>query len=245
MKIKKVSKKKDGLYEILFDNLEKINLYDDVILKYELLLKREVDEKLLNKILKENSLQECYHKALKYVNSKLRTEKEIRLKLKDYDGEALDYTIKRLKQEGFLNDSLYIRSYTNDAVNFKLVGPNKIRLDLKKLGFREDDVNNYLESLDNDIWLNKIRKYLTKKINSNNKLSGSNLKIKLITDLQNKGFYKEDIISIISEFTFVDDQNIYAKEYEKVKKKLSKKYSGSELEYQIKNKMYQKGFKKQ
>ena len=45
MKIKKISKKKGSLYELLLDTGEKINLYDDVILKYELLLKKEIDDK--------------------------------------------------------------------------------------------------------------------------------------------------------------------------------------------------------
>ena len=62
-------------------------------------------------------------------------------------------------------------------------------------------------------------------------------------DLINKGFYKEDIMLVLEEFTIKDDKNIYLKEYNKLKNKLSKKYSGEELEYQIKNNLYKKGFK--
>ena len=36
--------------------------------------------------------------------------------------------------------------------------------------------------------------------------------------------------------------NIYKKEYDKVYKRLSRKYSGSELEYKVKQKMYALGF---
>ena len=124
-----------------------------------------------------------------------------------------------------------------------MVGPNKLIIDLKKLGFKEEDINNYLKTIDNNIWLEKIKKYINKKLNSNNNLSSNMLKLKLVEDLKNKGFYFEDINNVIKDFNFVDNKEIYEKEYQKQKKKLSKKYSGSELEYQIKMKMYQKGFK--
>ena len=55
MKIKKISKKKGSLYEIILDNNELLNLYDDVILKYNLLLKKEIDEKEIKEIIKFNS----------------------------------------------------------------------------------------------------------------------------------------------------------------------------------------------
>ena len=42
---------------------------------------------------------------------------------------------------------------------------------------------------------------------------------------------------------YYDDSKIYEIEYKKVYDKLSKKYSGRELEYKVKEKMYQKGFR--
>ena len=53
MKIKKISKKKNNLYEITLDNKETINLYDDIILKYNLLLTKEIND--LENIINDNS----------------------------------------------------------------------------------------------------------------------------------------------------------------------------------------------
>ena len=61
--------------------------------------------------------------------------------------------------------------------------------------------------------------------------------------MQNKGFYKEDINTIINEYEFNDNNLIKEKEYNKLKKKLSKKYSGEELEYRIKLGLLKKGFR--
>ena len=243
MEIKSYKKKKSKLYEITFSNNTKINLYDDIILKYELLLKKEIDEKTLKEIIKDNSFLESYYLALKYLNVKLRTEKEIRKKLKDYDNKVINYTIERLKKEGYLNDLVYIKAYINDSINLKLMGPNKITYELKKMGFKDNDVNDYLNTFESEVWQSKIRKYITKKIQANHNLSGLLLNQKITKDLYNLGFYKEDIDLIMNEFTFSDNYNIYEKEYQKLKNKLSKKYEGDELEYRLKKALWQKGFR--
>ena len=243
MKITKISKKKNNLYEITTSNNDKISLYDDVILKYNLLITKEIKDDELKDILKDNSYLESYNIALKYINSKLRTEKEIRKKLINFNKDAINYTLDRLTKEGYLNDNIYIKAYINDEVNLKMTGPNKIMQNLKKLGFKENDINNYLMTFNNDIWQDKIRKYISKKISSNHNLSSQMLKQKIIQDLIVKGFYKEDILFILNEFELEDDEAIYEKEYLKLKNKLSRKYSGEELEYQIKNHLYKKGFK--
>jgi len=244
MKITSYKKKKADIYEITLSNNEKISLYDDVILKYELLLKKEIEDKLLEKVINENSYLESYHIALKYINIKLRTEKEIRKKLANFSKDAIKYTIDRLTSEGYLNNSLYIKSYINDEINLKIVGPNKILFDLKKLGFNNNDILKYLNTITQDIWLDKIEKYVKKKIKGNHNLSGIVLKQKVIQDLLTRGFYKENINIIINEYEFIDNLNIYKKECEKLKNKLSKKYNGEELDYRIKIGLLKKGFKK-
>ena len=123
-KILKFRKKKySNIYEITLSNNEK--------LKYELLLKKEIDEKLLDEIIIYNNYLESYNKALKLIKTKLRTEKELRDKLFDYSEEAILYTIDRLRKEGYLNKDLYIKAFINDAINLKMVGPVAIIHDLK------------------------------------------------------------------------------------------------------------------
>ncbi len=244
MKIKKISKKKNNVYDVLLDNNDKLSLYDDVILKHNLLITKEITEEELLNIIKDNSYLESYNIALKYINSKLRTEKEIRKKLSNFNKDAIKYTIDRLRENGYLNDALYIKSYINDEVNLKLTGQNKIKYNLKKLGFKDIDIDNYLNTIEEEVWLNKIRKYIKKRIDTNHNLSGNMLRQKIIQELITKGFYKEDILTLLEEFTILDNQEIYEKEYLKLKNKLSRKYSGEELEYQIKLHLYKKGFNK-
>lgn len=242
MKILCYKNKKGNIYEITLSNKEKITLYDDVILKYNLLITKEIKDNELNNILKDNDKIKAYLLAIKYIRVKLRTEDEIKKKLKDYDKDTINYVINRLNKEKYLNNDLYIKAYINDSINLKFEGPNKILYDLKKMKFKEDEINNYLLKVDNDIWINKIRKYIKKKIETNKSLSKTFLEKKIKEDLFNKGFYKENIDNTLNEFTIEEDKSIYEKEYTKLKNKLSKKYSNEELEYRIKISLYKKGF---
>lgn len=242
MKILCYKNKKGNIYEITLSNKEKITLYDDVILKYNLLITKEIKDNELNNILKDNDKIKAYLLAIKYIRVKLRTEEEIKKKLKDYDKDTINYVINRLNKEKYLNNDLYIKAYINDSINLKFEGPNKILYDLKKMKFKEDEINNYLLTIDNDIWINKIRKYIKKKIETNKSLSKIFLEKKIKEDLFNKGFYKEDIDRVLNEFIIEEDKSIYEKEYTKLKNKLSKKYSNEELEYRIKISLYKKGF---
>lgn len=244
MKIESYKKTKSNIYEITLSNKDKICLYDNVILKYDLLLKKEIEDNLIVTLLKDNSIEEAYYKALKYINTKMRTEKEIRLKLKEYDSSIIDKVIIRLYSNGLINDELYIKSFINDSIYLKNIGPNKIKYELKKLGFNETLINKYLDDISQEDMLDKIEKIVNKKKNSNHKLSASNLISKIRTELLNKGFFIEDINDVLSNYDFVDESKIIEQEYNKLKNKLSKKYSGNELEYMIKIHMQKKGFKK-
>lgn len=242
MKIGKYTKLKSNKYSVEIDGIS-VKLYDDVIVKYELLRTKEIDEKLFKEITEYNDKLEAYYKSLKYITRKLRTEKEIYKYLeKDYDKKIILETIDKLKKMGYLNKELYLKCYISDQINMYLVGPNKIKKDLESLGYKEEEINDYLLKIDDDVWFSKIDKLLKKKLNSNRNLGVMKLKDKVRYDLGNLGFYKWMIDEIIDSIEIEDNVNILEKEYNKIYRKLIKKYDGSELDYQIKIKLFQKGF---
>lgn len=242
MKIIKYTKLKGNKYSVVIDDLT-IKLYDDVIVKFELLRSKEIDKKTFNEIISYNDKMEAYYKALKYITKKLRTEKEVFLYLeKDYDKQVIDDTIIKLKECGYLNREYYLKCYLSDQISIHLVGPNKIKKDLLKLGYIEEEISLLINEIDDDIWFLKIEKIVRKKINSNKKLGNNKLREKLIFDLCNLGFYKWMVEDVISRSEFKDSSNILEREYNKIYNRLSKKYEGSNLNYQIKVRLIQKGF---
>ncbi len=242
MKIGKYTKLKSNKYSVEIDGVV-VKLYDDVIVKYELLRVKEIDEKLFKEITEYNDKLEAYYKALKYITKKLRTEKEIYKYLeKSYDKRTIMETIDKLKKMGYLNKEVYLKCYISDQVSMNLVGPNKIKKDLVSLGYSEEEILPMIEEIDDDVWYSKIQKLVNRKINANRNLGNSKLKEKISYDLSNLGFYKWMIEDVIHNSEFKDNSNILEKEYNKIYSKLSRKYDGSSLDYQVKIKLFQKGF---
>lgn len=78
MKIEKYKKIKDNKYKIYLSNNTTIDVYDEVIIKNNLLYKKDIDEVDLNKIENENIYQDIYNTAVKYIMVRLRSVNELR-----------------------------------------------------------------------------------------------------------------------------------------------------------------------
>ena len=242
MKIGKYTKLKSNKYSVIIDDIT-VKLYDDVIVKYELLRKKEIDEKLFKEITEYNDRLEAYYKSLKYITKKLRTEKEIYKYLdKDYSKDIILETIDKLKSYGYLNKELYLKSYLSDQVHMTLNGPNKIKKDLVSLGYEEDEFKEEICNINDDVWLSKVEKIVNKKVKSNRNVGSNKLKEKLVYDLSNMGYYKWMIEDVIHRTEFSSNSSILEREYNKLYTKLSKKFDSGNLDYQIRMKLLQKGF---
>lgn len=242
MRIQKYSKSSSNKYKVTIDSEEYI-LYDDVIIKYELLLKKDITPVELAEIVNYNNELDSYYLSIKYITKKLRSEKEIYeyLKKKNISDITIKKTIDKLRENKFLNDEIYLKAYLNDQINLSNNGPKKIEKNLVTLGLDEYEVNNAISRIEASIWEEKVDKYISKKINSNHNSSVKMLKIKIINDLVNLGYEKETIVSILNKHN-IDDHEIFNREYEKIKRQLEKKYEGYELERKIQEKLYRKGF---
>ena len=120
-------------------------------------------------------------------------------------------------------------------------GPNKIQRELLDKRIDLNIINDNLEVFNEEEQLSRIEKIVNKKLKSNNSRGGYILKAKIYNDLINLGYESECINKVLNNVSFENDNNLAKKEYEKLKRKYSRKYSGSELEQVIKEKLYLKG----
>lgn len=218
MQINKFKKVGSNKYKIIFDSTELL-LYEDIILKYDLLIKKNIDEFLLDEIISENSYYDAYDKALGYIEAKLRTKKEIidYLDKKGFDEKYIDYAIEKINKLGLLDDKLYVQSYVNDKINLTLDGPYKIRSYLLNLDIDESIINSYLNKIDKKIWYEKLDKIINKKQSLMNKKSYYMFINKLKNDLYNLGYDKEIIDEKLSNIKY--SSNAIEKDFEKANKK--------------------------
>ena len=243
MKIVRYKKMRKGRYKLTLDNTELI-LYEDVILKNDLLRTSNINLELLEKVMNENVYYQIYNMALTYIEIKMRTSKEIKdyLNKKNFNTKLIDEVLDRLNKEGYLNEEKYIDAFVNDKVNLTNWGPYKIKKSLLDLELDETLINNKLNTINENIWNGKIEKIINKKLNSLKNKSNYMVKNKLKIDLYNLGYDNNLIEENLNNLNLNNNENI-KKEYSKAYNKYSKKYMDQELYQKVKSYLYRKGYK--
>lgn len=239
MNIVKYERLKNGKYKVYLDNEDTITLYEDIILKYNLLISKKVED--LDSLLSDNNEYEAYDKSLKYISTKMRSKKEISTYLsKIYDKELVNKVIDKLLKNGLINDSKYVYYYYQDKMNLSNDGPNKIKDNLLKLGIKEDIINDNI-TVDKNIVFDKLNHLIDKKIKTSKGYSGNILKQRLTSYFINQGYEISMINEILNTKNLTNiEEGI--KEYNKLLKKYKNKYDDYKLESVIRSKLYQKGF---
>lgn len=243
MKVIKYRKLANSRYKVYLEDNHELLLYEDVILKYNLLIRKDIDEKLIIEMDKYNQEIDVYYVALNSIKNRFRSVYELRsiLLKKEYPSNLVDLAIDKLVKQGYLNDRSYAKSFINNQMITTNNGPYKIIRELNEKKVKEEVINEEILVFTDEEQLLRIRKLIDKGIRSNHNRGGVVLKQKVYNDLKNLGYDISIINSVIGEYDFGNDLDIARKEYNKLYKKYSRKYSGDELKYKIREKMYLKG----
>ncbi len=204
IKIIKYKKENNGKYKLFLEDGSTIDTYEDVILKNNLLYKKDIDDSLYNIIMNDNVYEEAYSKSINYIGIRLRSinEMKVYLKSKKYSEEVINIIIERLIKNNLLNDAIFTQAFINDKLNFTTMGPYKIELELKKHNIDNNIISKCISTIDEDIIYEKINKLITKFIKSNKKYKGFMLKNKIYTNLINLGYSSSMILEVLNNYEF-------------------------------------------
>lgn len=241
MKITSI-KKRGRKYCLKLDDDFKVNAYEDVILNNGLLFRDQIDLDLIKKINIDNQYYDAYYKVINFIAHKLRSEKEVNTYMDklDIDNKSKTIIINKLKQLNLINNIKFAKAYISDRMCLSNDGPLKIKKELLSHDIEENIIDNLLLEITDDVIINKIKKIITKKVKTTN-YTGYLLKQKIVEYLINLGFDLNIITDIYNDMN-IEKSGLIEKEYLKIKKKLINKYSDKELNFQIKKRLYQKGF---
>ena len=67
LKIEKFIKQRNGNYKLKLENSNELIIHEDLILKYELLLSKNIDTNTMEKLLQEQKIYDVYNVVLKYM----------------------------------------------------------------------------------------------------------------------------------------------------------------------------------
>lgn len=204
MKIEKYEYTKKNTYNIYLSNGEVITINEKVITNNELLLKKEIDNSLYDKLMYENSICEAEEKAIKYISIRLRSIKEIKdyLVKNNYSKEVIDKAVDDLIKNKYLDDNIFTKAYIKDKLSFTTKGDYKIKMELTNLGIEQSIIEENISLIDNELLTSKIKKIIDKDIRTNKKYNGQDLRNKIYNHLVNQGYSKEKVINIINTYNF-------------------------------------------
>ena len=169
MKIEKIKKLNSGKYKIELDDKNKIITYDDVILKHNLLFNKDIDSSKLNELNIDTKYYDIYNKCVKYISTRLRSEKEISIYLDKFPLEENDKNkiIEDLKSVCFINDANFAKAYISDRIYLSNDGIEKIRKSLLEHNIDSSLIEEELSKIDKNVIKEKLTKLISKKIKNN------------------------------------------------------------------------------
>lgn len=243
MRLLSYKKMRNGTYRVLFDEGTSMDLYEDVILQYDLLLHKEIEKTDLLKMKKDNEMYDTYFVALKALKMRLRSKKELTtyLEKKEYPRDCIESALEKLEEQGYLDDLNYAYAYVHEQMITTTKGPLRLRLDLLQKQISEKAISEALKDYGEEMELEKIHKIINRMKKQNRNRGGYVLKKKVTDFLLQQGFSFSLVHQEINVESWEMDEAIAKKEYEKLYRTLSSKYSGYELERRIQAKLYQKG----
>lgn len=111
------------------------------------------------------SEQEWLSKAQRYAAAAEHCREEVRTKLREWGApEAYrERLLDSLEQDGFVNDRRYAEAFVHDKLLYQGWGRRKIEYMLYGKHIAEEDVSHALKNIDEDVYLDCLRKVAAKK----------------------------------------------------------------------------------
>lgn len=152
MKIGSVAKYKGSTYEVVLDDGRKLYLHADIIVDEDVRPGRELDRDELRKIIYASNFRRAYQRALYLLDYRDYSSAEMYEKLeKNYKSPKLcGAVMKKLTDNGFINDERYAEKLARKYVEVKKFGYRRARFEIVRKGIdqftAEDALAEYEES---------------------------------------------------------------------------------------------------
>ena len=200
-----IQKKNKERYSIYIDGEYSFGVYENVLIKYGLRKGMIIEDEFLEDVLKKEE-QECANNyALRLLNFKMRTEKEVerKMKEKEYADDIIENTIYYLKEYKYLDDEDYARKFIKDKSSLSKMGKERIKRELYMRGVDPEITKREIEEIiDPDEEYETAMEMAIKKANSTYKNDEPNaLYRKLGGFLQRKGYSMDIVMKILKEIT--------------------------------------------
>ncbi len=144
--------------------------------------------------------------ALRLIEFRDRTEKELRDKLKEkgYEENSIEDEIEFLKNYGYINDKRFAEHFTHDAVNLKKWGKIRIRMELTRKGVDREIIDNTIEDVFSEMEDNLVLSQMQTRFKSSD-FSNIKERTRIFNFFMRRGFSTEEIKGAMNKMCSFDD----------------------------------------
>ncbi len=137
-------------FNIYLNGDYRFSVHEDLMVKHRLLKGEFVEPEQLTAILLEEEKHGAYLSALKYLEARARSEKEVarRLKEKGYEPELIATTIEKLREQQYLNDGEFARLWAADRFDLQKKGRKWVEQELQQKGVDKNEIARAVDRLD-------------------------------------------------------------------------------------------------
>ena len=175
--------------------------HSDIIVKNAIKL-GEIDDEIFYKSEQESSEIIAFNLCVKYISSRLKTEKQIKdyLYKHEYKKSTVEIVIEKLKNDGIIDDKMSAESYIKSNANFS---KNKVKQKLMQAGVKNENFDEQICEIDEqESCVNHAEKFF-----KNKEINKQNLE-KLIRRLSGMGYGWDTIKSVLNKLKIDTDEEV-------------------------------------
>lgn len=188
-------KRRPKRVNVYIDGEFAVGLHEDVLFKFGLRKGDNVDRKTLVTIESAEESHLAKEKALRFIGYRLRSEKELRSKLRErqFHPQVIEDTVRYLRENRFLDDEAFARSFVKDALLRKPTGRLLLKRQLRLKGIETGMIEEVLDELvpqrDEDTLANEAASTLLKRFRASRKeVDRDKQRARLASFLARRGF---------------------------------------------------------
>lgn len=178
----------------------------EILVKHHIKVGVDIDEETLKQIKEESDELTCFSRALKYISSRLKTEKQMKEYLQglNYSDKAIQNAITKLKNYGYINDDYYAKTFAE--IYGKSKGKKYLQRELTLKGVNAEIVSQTLESQNDTV---ACKEQCAKKLKNMQLPLSQKDKEKVYRFLLSRGFDFSTIKQCLSEYVSGEDDNAW------------------------------------
>ncbi|WP_208559639.1 recombination regulator RecX [Marinilactibacillus kalidii] len=241
------AQKRQGRYNIFIDEKYAFPVDEELIIRHMLHKGMVVTKEFQETLEEEDVSRKAFQRALNYLSYGMRSEKEVRDDLIEKEFEAyIDEVVEKLKDQRFIDDLEYAKSYVRTSANLNRKGPKVIMNELNRKGIDKLQTEEAMEEYSYEDQFDNAFNLAEKAWKKANQKSQREAIQKTKQFLLQKGYDMDIIQAVITE---LDTEKSEDEEYdslviqgERAWKRYAHKASGYELIRKTKTSLFQKGY---